>query len=350
VSSLQSFPKSSSSSSLAGTPLTQSSNETPCRRLFVRNIRFETPFSVLRKKFESFGNIQSVCDLIPKRGICFLTFFDLRAAQMAHRMLNETDIDGRKIQIHYSLPKDDDSVGKDGKKKSGRQDSREDHQDQGTLIVNLRNSRGPLESKMVQDYFESFGPVASVYEGSHSLEKRVAFFDTRDCKQALKQFQETRGERGLPFLDGFLELELTRDNYLPLGTESVMSTSSNPAGRMGLPEKGQSHERTRFYEDTREERDEMRKRQRGESSYHRREEESGYPPRAQQYPRSPSLVSSSSVPLSQFYANSTQFPSSSSLTSILTAAAPSLSSTTSDGERSLSLVDTLKRQQFEQYR
>ena len=47
----------------------------PCRRLFVRNISFETQWATdLRPRFDAFGDIKSVCDLIPKRGICFLTF------------------------------------------------------------------------------------------------------------------------------------------------------------------------------------------------------------------------------------------------------------------------------------
>ena len=73
--------------------------ERPSRRLFVRNIQFEVTETDVRNLFEVHGPVKNFCDLISSRGICFLTFYDLRAAEKAKNALTGATIKGRNVFI-----------------------------------------------------------------------------------------------------------------------------------------------------------------------------------------------------------------------------------------------------------
>lgn len=81
--------------------------ERPCRTLFVRNVHFDITEDQIRKIFEKYGDIKGIYNLLGKRGLAFITFYDLRAAEKAKREMQEFDLNGRKIDIHFSLPKED---------------------------------------------------------------------------------------------------------------------------------------------------------------------------------------------------------------------------------------------------
>lgn len=81
--------------------------ERPCRTLFIRNIKYETNSDDVRRQFEEHGEIKTFFDLISTRGMVFVTYFDLRAAERARDRLQGSEISGRPIDVHYSLPRDD---------------------------------------------------------------------------------------------------------------------------------------------------------------------------------------------------------------------------------------------------
>lgn len=62
----------------------------------------------VRELFERFGELKSFFDILAKRGMAFVSFFDLRAALMAKDRLQDAALSGRKIDVHYSLPRDID--------------------------------------------------------------------------------------------------------------------------------------------------------------------------------------------------------------------------------------------------
>ncbi|KAF9486353.1 hypothetical protein BDN70DRAFT_902508 [Pholiota conissans] len=151
--------------------------ERPCRTLFIRNIKYETPSEDVRRIFEEHGEIKTFFDLISTRGMVFVTYFDLRAAERARDRLQGSEISGRPIDVHYSLPRDDQK-GNDREK---------NQQLQGTLQVTLRNSPSgqAIDDNEVRRKFQQFGDVKSVKPVGDRIDSRyVEFYDTRACGEA----------------------------------------------------------------------------------------------------------------------------------------------------------------------
>ncbi|KAG2756300.1 hypothetical protein P692DRAFT_201836289 [Suillus brevipes Sb2] len=127
--------------------------ERPCRTLFIRNIKYETNSEDVRRSFEEHGDIKTFFDLIATRGMVFVTFFDIRAAERARDRLQGSEISGRPIDVHYSLPRDDQKQGGDRDK---------NQQFQGNLIVTLKDSVQTIDDNEVRRKFQQFGDVKSV--------------------------------------------------------------------------------------------------------------------------------------------------------------------------------------------
>lgn len=147
--------------------------ERPCRTLFIRNIKYETNSDDVRRLFEEHGEIRTFFDLIANRGMVFVTYYDLRAAERARDRLQGSEISGRPIDVHYSLPRDDRGADK--------------NQLQGTLIVTLRNSASGqlINDDEVRRKFQQFGDVKSVRPINERNDQRyVEFYDTRACDEA----------------------------------------------------------------------------------------------------------------------------------------------------------------------
>jgi len=83
----------------------------------------------------------------------FVTYYDLRAAERARERLQGSEISGRPIDVHYSLPRDDSKGG-----------DKNQQQLQGTLQVTLRNSASgqSIDDNEVRRKFQQFGDVKSV--------------------------------------------------------------------------------------------------------------------------------------------------------------------------------------------
>eukprot|EP00727_Mastigamoeba_balamuthi_P006374 m51a1_g2357 putative rna recognition motif domain containing protein (275) ;mRNA; r:605986-607226 len=62
--------------------------ERESRVLFVRNIEFATPLWQLRELFGAFGQLKHLYDLVSRRGICFVTYYDIRSAREAKERLD----------------------------------------------------------------------------------------------------------------------------------------------------------------------------------------------------------------------------------------------------------------------
>ncbi|KAH9837320.1 uncharacterized protein C8Q71DRAFT_595977 [Rhodofomes roseus] len=150
--------------------------ERPCRTLFIRNIKYETSSDFVRGLFEEHGEIKTFFDLIANRGMVFVTYYDLRAAERARERLQGSEISGRPIDVHYSLPRDD----------GGRGAEKDKQQLQGTLIVTLKNSASgqPIDDNEVRRKFQQFGDVKSVRPAPGIDCRFVEFYDTRASDEA----------------------------------------------------------------------------------------------------------------------------------------------------------------------
>ncbi|PBK76591.1 RNA-binding domain-containing protein [Armillaria solidipes] len=149
--------------------------ERPCRTLFIRNIKYETNSNDVRRSFEEHGDIKTFFDLISTRGMVFVSYYDLRAAERARERLQGSEISGRPIDVHYSLPRDDNA--KDAK----------NNEMQGCLQVTLRSSPSgqPIDDNEVRRKFQQFGDVKSVRPVGERIDSRyVEFYDTRACDEA----------------------------------------------------------------------------------------------------------------------------------------------------------------------
>ncbi|KAF9270823.1 hypothetical protein L218DRAFT_952893 [Marasmius fiardii PR-910] len=168
--------------------------ERPCRTLFIRNIKYETNSSDVRRLFEEHGDIKTFFDLISTRGMVFVTYYDLRAAERARERLQGSEISGRPIDVHYSLPRDDRGDDKN-------------NQLQGCLQVTLRNSpSGMIDDNEVRRKFQQFGDVKSVQPVGDRIDSRyVEFYDTRACDDAYDRLRH----QGLQ--DGVMDIAFAWD-------------------------------------------------------------------------------------------------------------------------------------------
>lgn len=84
--------------------------EMPCRTLFVRNLGYRADGRKIEAAFAKFGPIKDVADLIDKRGLMFISFYDIRHAENALAELHGSIVETRKLDVHYSLPKQEVDV------------------------------------------------------------------------------------------------------------------------------------------------------------------------------------------------------------------------------------------------
>jgi len=149
--------------------------EHPSRTLFVRNINSNVEDDELTKHFEQYGPIRSMYTQCKHRGFVMISYFDIRHAKNAMRHLQGKVLRRRKLDIHYSIPKDNPS---------------EKDQNQGTLVVfNLDPSTTNEELKTI---FGSFGEIKEIRETPNKKHhKFIEFYDVRDADQALKTLNKT---------------------------------------------------------------------------------------------------------------------------------------------------------------
>eukprot|EP00029_Vermamoeba_vermiformis_P007110 TRINITY_DN297_c0_g1_i2.p1 TRINITY_DN297_c0_g1~~TRINITY_DN297_c0_g1_i2.p1 ORF type:complete len:388 (+),score=36.08 TRINITY_DN297_c0_g1_i2:98-1261(+) len=163
--------------------------EKPTRTLFVRNISYDYSPDEIEQMFAKYGKIKKFFNLISKRGMAFITYFDLRHADKAKRELQDYKVNGRSIDIHYSLPKDEEK-------------DQEEDPNNGTLFITIRNATQPIGNTEVRKFFEGFGDVREVRDCRNSpTQKFVEFWDLRDCQNVYDN------QQGAPLLGGSLDIK-----------------------------------------------------------------------------------------------------------------------------------------------
>ncbi|XP_021287292.1 protein MEI2-like 1 isoform X3 [Herrania umbratica] len=143
--------------------------EHPSRTLFVRNINSNVEDSELKALFEQYGDIRTLYTACKHRGFVMISYYDIRAARNAMRALQNKPLRRRKLDIHYSIPKDNPS---------------EKDVNQGTLVVfNLDSS---VSTDELQRIFGAFGEIKEVRETPHKhSHKFIEFYDVRAAEAAL---------------------------------------------------------------------------------------------------------------------------------------------------------------------
>ncbi|XP_021811688.1 protein MEI2-like 2 isoform X1 [Prunus avium] len=144
--------------------------EHPSRTLFVRNINSNVEDSELRTLFEQYGDIRTLYTACKHRGFVMISYYDIRAARTAMRALQNKPLRRRKLDIHFSIPKDNPS---------------EKDINQGTLVV--FNLDASVSNDDLRQIFGAYGEVKEIRETPHKRHhKFIEFYDVRAAEAALR--------------------------------------------------------------------------------------------------------------------------------------------------------------------
>ncbi|KAI8369566.1 uncharacterized protein BYT42DRAFT_503276, partial [Radiomyces spectabilis] len=157
------------------------SREKPCRTLFVRNIQYSTNVGEIKEVFDKFGHVKDIFNLIEKRGMAFITFYDLRAAEDAKKAMQNGVFHGRHIDVHYSLPKEEEVNSACDRTKN-----------QGTLLVTLKDSDYGLRDDELYSYYSQFGDIKNIRtpyfktanKNRDRFQRLIEYYDSRACVEA----------------------------------------------------------------------------------------------------------------------------------------------------------------------
>ncbi|XP_021722989.1 protein MEI2-like 4 isoform X1 [Chenopodium quinoa] len=143
--------------------------EHPYRTLFVRNINSNVEDSELQALFEQYGDIRTLYTACKHRGFVMISYFDIRAARNAMKALQNKPLRRRRLDIHYSIPKDNPS---------------DKDVNQGTLVVSNLDASVTIDD--IRQIFGAYGEVKEIREIPHrSNQKFVEFYDVRAADEAL---------------------------------------------------------------------------------------------------------------------------------------------------------------------
>lgn len=144
--------------------------EHPSRTLFVRNINSNVEDAELRALFEHYGAIRTLYTACKHRGFVMISYYDIRSARNAMRALQNKPLRRRKLDIHFSIPKDNPS---------------DKDVNQGTLVV--FNLDASVSNEELRQIFGHYGEVKEIRETPHKRHhKFIEFYDVRAAEAALK--------------------------------------------------------------------------------------------------------------------------------------------------------------------
>eukprot|EP00897_Mesotaenium_endlicherianum_P004581 jgi/Mesen1/4150/ME000218S03264 len=149
--------------------------EHPSRTLFVRNINSSVEDSELRKLFEQYGVIRTLYTACKHRGFVMISYYDIRAARSAMRGLQNKPLRRRKLDIHFSIPKENPS---------------DKDVNQGTLVVfNLDLS---VSNEDLRHIFGVYGEIKEIRETPHKRHhKFIEYYDVRAAEAALRSLNRS---------------------------------------------------------------------------------------------------------------------------------------------------------------
>ncbi|KQJ94515.1 protein MEI2-like 5 isoform X1 [Brachypodium distachyon] len=149
--------------------------EHPSRTLFVRNINSNVEDPELRLLFEPFGDIRSMYTATKHRGFVMISYYDIRHARNAMRTLQNKPLRRRKLDIHFSIPKENPS---------------DKDMNQGTLVI--FNLEPAVSNEELLRIFGEFGEVREIRETPQKLHHRfIEFYDVRAAEAALRSLNKS---------------------------------------------------------------------------------------------------------------------------------------------------------------
>ncbi|CAK7336829.1 unnamed protein product [Dovyalis caffra] len=147
----------------------QGNSVLPGETLFVRNINSNVEDSELKALFEQYGDIRTLYTACKHRGFVMISYYDIRAARNAMNALQNKPLRRRKLDIHYSIPKDNPS---------------EKDMNQSTLVVLNLDSSVSIDE--LHQMFGVYGEIKEIHESPHKHHhKFVEYYDIRAAEAAL---------------------------------------------------------------------------------------------------------------------------------------------------------------------
>lgn len=144
--------------------------EHPSRTLFVRNINSNVEDSELKLLFEHYGEISNLYTACKHRGFVMISYYDIRSAWNAMRALQNKPLRRRKLDIHYSIPKDNPS---------------EKDINQGMLVV--FNVDPSVTNDDIHQIFSDYGEIKAIRDAPHKgHHKIIEFYDVRAAEAAVR--------------------------------------------------------------------------------------------------------------------------------------------------------------------
>jgi hypothetical protein len=114
------------------------------RILFVRNVDSSIEDCELGVLFKQFGDVRALHTAGKNRGFIMVSYYDIRAAQKAARALHGRLLRGRKLDIRYSIPKENPK----------------ENSSEGALWVN--NLDSSISNEELHGIFSSYGEIREV--------------------------------------------------------------------------------------------------------------------------------------------------------------------------------------------
>ncbi|KAF9915924.1 hypothetical protein BX616_005048 [Lobosporangium transversale] len=135
------------------------SRESLNRSLFIRNLGYAAQADEVRKLFEPYGEIQSLCDKIQDRGMAFIRYFDIRAAEYAKKEAHGTIL----------------------------------HDRAGSLSINIKGIDGAsVSDQELEQFFSQYGEVRRIRPpNSNKFPRILEFFDIR---HTVKAYHDSHGK------------------------------------------------------------------------------------------------------------------------------------------------------------
>ncbi|CAI9756389.1 unnamed protein product [Fraxinus pennsylvanica] len=142
--------------------------EHPSRTLFVRNINSNDEDSELRALFEQYGEIRTLYTACKHRGFVIISYYDIRAAQNAVKDIQNKPLRCRKLDIHFSFPKENPL----------------ENDNQGVLQVYNLDSN--ISTDELRQIFGVYGEIKEIHGTlNRGHQKFIEFYDVRAAEAAL---------------------------------------------------------------------------------------------------------------------------------------------------------------------
>ncbi|KAJ0266196.1 Protein MEI2-like 4 [Hirschfeldia incana] len=153
--------------SVAGEP---HRGEVSSRILFVANMESIIEDYELRALFEQYGDVRALHTAGKNRGFILVSYYDVRHAQNAMRALHGRLLRGRKLDIHYHIPKDN---------------AKKENTSEGALLVN--NLDSSVSNEEFYRIVSSYGEIREVRRTMpDNSQIYIEFFDVRATEAALR--------------------------------------------------------------------------------------------------------------------------------------------------------------------